>query len=56
MNPENGNENENEKEDVMSAQNPAPPWIAANLNDIEAVPCPCGMSRRAFTEDIDRIA
>ena len=40
----------------MSAQNSAPAWIAANLIDIEAVPCPCGMTRRAFTEDSDRIA
>ncbi len=27
-----------------------------NINDLEPVECPCGMTRRAFTEDPDRIA
>jgi mannose-6-phosphate isomerase-like protein (cupin superfamily) len=28
----------------------------ARFNEIEATPCPCGMSKRAFVDDPDRIA
>lgn len=28
----------------------------ARLSEIEPVPCPCGMTRRAFTDDADQIA
>jgi mannose-6-phosphate isomerase-like protein (cupin superfamily) len=31
-------------------------WTAVSLADIPAVACPCGMSRRAFTDDPDRTA
>jgi mannose-6-phosphate isomerase-like protein (cupin superfamily) len=31
-------------------------YLIAHTADIEAVPCPCGMTRRAFTEDPDQIA
>ena len=27
-----------------------------NLDEVTPVPCPCGMSRRAFTDDPDKIA
>ena len=27
-----------------------------DMNDVTAVPCPCGMSKRAFTEDPDQTA
>lgn len=38
------------------SQNPTPKYSVVNINDVEAVPCPCGMSRRAFTDDPDQIA
>lgn len=31
-------------------------WSIAHLNDMSPVPCPCGMTRRAFTDDPDQIA
>ncbi len=34
----------------------APRFLIAHTGDIEAVPCPCGMTRRAFTGDPDQVA
>ena len=31
-------------------------YSVSHFTDIEAQPCPCGMSRRAFTDDPDQIA
>ena len=31
-------------------------YSVVNLDDVTPVPCPCGMSRRAFTDDPDKIA
>jgi mannose-6-phosphate isomerase-like protein (cupin superfamily) len=31
-------------------------WSIAHLSDMPAVPCPCGQTRRAFTDDPDRVA
>lgn len=31
-------------------------FLVCHIDDIPAVPCPCGTTRRAFTEDPDRIA
>ena len=31
-------------------------YSVENINDIEPQPCPCGMTRRAFTDDPDQIA
>ncbi len=31
-------------------------YSIANLEEIETTPCPCGTSRRAFTDDPDQIA
>jgi mannose-6-phosphate isomerase-like protein (cupin superfamily) len=31
-------------------------YTVAQLDDIPAVPCPCGQSRRAFTDDPARVA
>lgn len=31
-------------------------WSLARLNDMAAVSCPCGQTRRAFTEDPDQTA
>lgn len=31
-------------------------YSVVNLDDVYPVPCPCGMSRRAFTDDPDKIA
>ena len=31
-------------------------YSVVNLDDETPVPCPCGMSRRAFTDDPDKIA
>lgn len=33
-----------------------PRFVLAHLPDIPAVPCPCGATRRAFTEDPQQIA
>jgi len=33
-----------------------PRYRVVHLEDIEAVPCPCGSARRAFGEDPDQIA
>ena len=33
-----------------------PKYSVVHLNDISPVPCPCGMTRRAFTDDSDKIA
>ena len=33
-----------------------PNYMIAQLAEIEPLECPCGMARRAFTEDEDRIA
>ena len=38
------------------SQNKTENYSVVNINDIEGVPCPCGMSRRAFTEDPDQTA
>lgn len=34
----------------------APKYSVVHLNDVTPVPCPCGMTRRAFTDDPDKIA
>ena len=34
----------------------APRYRIAQMDSIEPVPCPCGMTRRAFCDDDDRIA
>jgi len=34
----------------------APRFLIAHTGDIDPVPCPCGMTRRAFLDDPDRIA
>ena len=31
-------------------------YSVVNLDEVTPVPCPCGMSRRAFTDDPDKIA
>lgn len=31
-------------------------YSVVHLDDVTAVPCPCGMSQRAFTDDPDQIA
>ena len=31
-------------------------FSVVHLGDVTAVPCPCGISRRAFTDDLDQIA
>lgn len=33
-----------------------PNYSVAHLDQIPAVPCPCGMSRRAFADDADQVA
>lgn len=33
-----------------------PRYVVANLGDIDPVECPCGTTRRAFTDDPDQIA
>jgi mannose-6-phosphate isomerase-like protein (cupin superfamily) len=33
-----------------------PNYSIAQLNDMQAVECPCGYARRAFTTDSDRLA
>ena len=33
-----------------------PKYSIVHTQDIEAVPCPCGMTRRAFVDDPERIA
>ncbi len=35
---------------------PEPSFQICQLNDIPEVPCPCGQTRRAFTDDADGIA
>ena len=35
---------------------PEPLFRICQLDEIPEVPCPCGKTRRAFTEDADRIA
>ena len=32
------------------------PFSIVHLDDIAPVPCPCGMTRRAFTDDPDQVA
>ena len=34
----------------------APRYQVTNFSELEPVPCPCGTTRRAFTEDPDQIA
>ena len=31
-------------------------YSVVHINDVAPVPCPCGMTRRAFTDDPDKIA
>jgi len=31
-------------------------YLFAQLNEIPSISCPCGLTRRAFTEDADQIA
>ena len=38
------------------SESEAPKYSVVHLNDISPVPCPCGMTRRAFTDDTDKIA
>jgi len=41
---------------VPAAGEPAERYRIVHLDDIPAVPCPCGMSHRAFADDPDRAA
>ena len=34
----------------------SPRYTLVQMNDVPAVPCPCGESRRAFVQDPDQIA
>lgn len=40
----------------MSTSSPEARYRVAHLSEIDAVPCPCGMSRRAFAETTEGIA
>ena len=35
---------------------PEPLFRVCQIDEIPEVPCPCGQTRRAFTDDVDRIA
>lgn len=38
------------------SESTSPKFRIVNLNEVEGQPCPCGSSRRAFTDDSDQIA
>ena len=40
----------------MSKAAPAPRFVVTDLAKIKGVDCPCGSSRRAFTEEPERVA
>ncbi len=41
---------------VQEARGAMPNYLVAQMESIETIACPCGFTRRAFTEDVDQIA
>ncbi|MHB9024398.1 MAG: cupin domain-containing protein [Armatimonadota bacterium] len=40
----------------MTTNQPSPRFLVAQLDEVPPQPCPCGTTRRAFTEDPEQLA